>query len=263
MRLLRTATMMTIAAGTTLTAPASITFSVSDTTVAQGEIIAVSMSTSFDTSAFGDGLFAPAGLWGFGGTISSSDPGNVSSSSVLPNALLTLGPVAEANGAQLVRAAAGRSLMDGGLPMSPVTLLTFDLTISPDAPDGPITLTYDGAVVLSTGDRLVTLATSPGPGQITLDAIALELTVSSSTCEPDITTDGANPGDPGFLMPDGQVTVADLSTFVEQWLVQNLAVTDITTDGTNPGDPSFLVPDGQVTVADLSAFVELWLAGCP
>ncbi|MEM1331654.1 MAG: GC-type dockerin domain-anchored protein [Planctomycetota bacterium] len=221
------------------------------------------MSTSFENSGSGEGVFAPAGLWGFGGTISSSDPTNVSSSSVLPNAMLTLGPVAEANGAQLVRAAAGRTLLDGGLPASPVTLLTFDLTISPDTPDGPMTLTYDGAVVLSSGDSLVTLSTAPGPGQSTLEALALVLTVSSSTCDPDITTDGANPGDPSFLVPDGQVTVSDLTTFVERWLVQDVAVADITTDGANPGDPDFLVPDGQVTVSDLSGFVELWLAGCP
>ncbi|MEM1331731.1 MAG: GC-type dockerin domain-anchored protein [Planctomycetota bacterium] len=85
----------------------------------------------------------------------------------------------------------------------------------------------------------------------------------SSPCVPDITTDGANPGDPDFLVPDGAVTVSDLSTFVEQWLASSLTIADITTDGANPGDADFLVPDGAVTVSDLSTFVEQWLAGCP
>ena len=84
-----------------------------------------------------------------------------------------------------------------------------------------------------------------------------------SPCRPDITTDGANPGDPGYGVPDGAVTVADLTYFVEQWIANNAAVADVTTDGTNPGDPGFGVPDGLVTVADLTFFVELWIRGCP
>ncbi|MEM1331388.1 MAG: GC-type dockerin domain-anchored protein [Planctomycetota bacterium] len=82
-------------------------------------------------------------------------------------------------------------------------------------------------------------------------------------CPADITTDGANPGDAGYLVPDGSVTVSDLTAFVEQWLANDLAVADITTDGANPGDAGFLVPDGAVTVNDLTVYVELWLAGCP
>ncbi|MEM1329594.1 MAG: GC-type dockerin domain-anchored protein [Planctomycetota bacterium] len=93
--------------------------------------------------------------------------------------------------------------------------------------------------------------------------IPLEIGDTGPTCVPDITTDGANPGDADYLVPDGAVTVSDLSTFVEQWLAANLSVADITTDGANPGDADYLVPDSAVTVSDLSTFVELWLAGCP
>ncbi|MEM1331739.1 MAG: GC-type dockerin domain-anchored protein [Planctomycetota bacterium] len=101
-------------------------------------------------------------------------------------------------------------------------------------------------------------------GSIFYDTAQLELiTPGGPTCVPDITTDGANPGDAGYLVPDGAVTVSDLSTFVELWLASDTAVADITTDGANPGDASYLVPDGFVTVSDLSTFVELWLAGCP
>ena len=85
----------------------------------------------------------------------------------------------------------------------------------------------------------------------------------SNPCVPDITTDGANPGEPGFLVPDGLVSVGDLTAFVEQWVSGNAAVADITTDGANPGDPGFLVPDGSVSVGDLTAFVEQWVNGCP
>ncbi|MEM1329777.1 MAG: GC-type dockerin domain-anchored protein [Planctomycetota bacterium] len=99
-----------------------------------------------------------------------------------------------------------------------------------------------------------------GDGIVDGDDIAI---IGGPVCLPDITTDGTNPGDANFLVPDGAVTVADLSTFVEQWIALNVAVADITTDGANPGDANFLVPDGVVTVSDLSTFVELWLAGCP
>ena len=37
----------------------------------------------------------------------------------------------------------------------------------------------------------------------------------------DITTSNANPGDPDYKRPDGQVDTADLTTFVEEWVNQN------------------------------------------
>jgi len=82
-------------------------------------------------------------------------------------------------------------------------------------------------------------------------------------CAPDLTTTNANPGDPGFGVPDTVVNGADLSYFVEQWLAGNLSEADFTTTNANPGDPGFGVPDGGANGADLSYFVELWLAGCP
>ncbi|MEM1331472.1 MAG: GC-type dockerin domain-anchored protein [Planctomycetota bacterium] len=85
----------------------------------------------------------------------------------------------------------------------------------------------------------------------------------TAPCNPDVTTDGTNPGDPGYGVPDGSVTVADLTYFVEQWINGVVAVADVTTDGTNPGDPGYGVPDGLVTIADLTYYVEIYLNGCP
>ncbi|MEM1331473.1 MAG: GC-type dockerin domain-anchored protein [Planctomycetota bacterium] len=87
--------------------------------------------------------------------------------------------------------------------------------------------------------------------------------LGSAGCIPDVTTDGSNPGDAEFGVPDGSVTTADLTFFVEQWINGAAAIADVTTDGTNPGDAQFGVPDGSVTTADLTFFVEAWVAGCP
>ncbi|MEM1329175.1 MAG: GC-type dockerin domain-anchored protein [Planctomycetota bacterium] len=112
-------------------------------------------------------------------------------------------------------------------------------------------------------DELTTFDTGSG-GDFIVDYGAIEAVGDSpEPCFADITTDGANPGDSVFLVPDGAVTVGDLTTFVEQWIAGDTAIADVTTDGANPGDAGFLVPDGSVTVGDLSAFVEQWLAGCP
>ncbi|MEM1329763.1 MAG: GC-type dockerin domain-anchored protein [Planctomycetota bacterium] len=79
----------------------------------------------------------------------------------------------------------------------------------------------------------------------------------------DVTTDGTNPGDPNYGIPDNLITVSDLTFFVEFWIATDASVADVTTDGTNPGDPAYGTPDGAVTVSDLTFFVEFWIAGCP
>lgn len=79
----------------------------------------------------------------------------------------------------------------------------------------------------------------------------------------DITTTNTNPGDTGYGSGDGVIDGADISYFVEQWLVRNLGVADITTTNTNPGDAGYGSSDGLIDGADLSFYVESWLAGCP
>ncbi|MEM1330593.1 MAG: GC-type dockerin domain-anchored protein [Planctomycetota bacterium] len=100
-----------------------------------------------------------------------------------------------------------------------------------------------------------------------LDAAADYARNTLSTCPDaptaDLTTDGTNPGDPGYGEPDGAVTVSDLTYYVEFWISGDLTVADVTTDGTNPGDASYGIPDGSVTVIDLTYFVELWISGTP
>ncbi|MEM1329566.1 MAG: GC-type dockerin domain-anchored protein [Planctomycetota bacterium] len=81
-------------------------------------------------------------------------------------------------------------------------------------------------------------------------------------CAADLTTEGANPGDAAYAVPDGSVTVTDLTYFAERWIMNDQAVADLTTDGTNPGDAGYEEPDGSVTVTELTYFVERWIAGC-
>ncbi|MEM1331698.1 MAG: GC-type dockerin domain-anchored protein [Planctomycetota bacterium] len=85
----------------------------------------------------------------------------------------------------------------------------------------------------------------------------------SSGCLADTTTDNANPGDADFGVPDGEVTIFDLTFFVEAWVGGDNTIADVTTDNANPGDAGFGTPDGAVSVSDLSFFVEQWVAGCP
>jgi len=77
----------------------------------------------------------------------------------------------------------------------------------------------------------------------------------------DITTQGAGVGDPGYGVPDGQVTAADLNYYVNAWVAGDLGIADITTQGASSGDPNYGVPDGQVTAADLNFYVNAWVAG--
>ena len=99
-----------------------------------------------------------------------------------------------------------------------------------------------------------------------LDAFLIRQTGCSgaAACSPaDVTTQGAGAGDPGFGVPDGQVTAADLNYYVNAYIVADLAIADVTTQGAGSGDPGYGVPDGAVTAADINYFVNLWVAGCP
>jgi len=82
-------------------------------------------------------------------------------------------------------------------------------------------------------------------------------------CVADVTTQGAGPNDPGYGVPDGLATAADLNFFVNFWIIGAASTADITTQGAGEGDPGYGVPDGQVTAADLNYFVNAWIAGCP
>jgi|GEM_PF-1341350 len=105
-------------------------------------------------------------------------------------------------------------------------------------------------------------ASSPRAGAIYYDAATL--TAAPTACgAADLTTQGAGTGDPGYGVPDGQVTASDLNYFVNAYVVGDASIADITTQGAGSGDPGYGVPDGSVTAADLQYYVNLWVAGCP
>ena len=85
----------------------------------------------------------------------------------------------------------------------------------------------------------------------------------SVACSPaDLTTTGAGSGDPGYGVPDGSVTAADINFYVNLYTASDPAA-DVTTTGAGVGDPGYGVPDGSLTAADIQYYVNLWVAGCP
>ena len=72
-----------------------------------------------------------------------------------------------------------------------------------------------------------------------VDALLMQL--NPPPCPPDVTTAGAFEGDPGFGVPDGAVTGADLNYFVNFWVDSGPAA-DVTTQGAGPGDPGLRSP---------------------
>jgi len=79
----------------------------------------------------------------------------------------------------------------------------------------------------------------------------------------DVTTTGAGLGDPGYGVPDDEITAADINYYINAWVAQDGPIADLTTTGAGVGDPGYGVPDGQVTGADVNYYVNLWIAGCP
>lgn len=130
-----------------------------------------------------------------------------------------------------------------------------DLRVDPV--DGTVWLARDGSVFKLAADGSV-LAEYQQDGVVP-DTLAIQYT--EPICAADVTTSNRNPGEPGYGLPDGQVDGADLSRFVEAWLI-GLPVSDVSTLNTNPGDAGYGVPDGLSGGNDLSYFVEAWLAGC-
>ena len=77
----------------------------------------------------------------------------------------------------------------------------------------------------------------------------------------DVTTQGAGVGDPGYGVPDRQITAADLNYFVNAWVAGDTGIADVTTQGAGAGDPGYGLPDGLITAADLNYFINDWVAG--
>jgi|GEM_PF-2861517 len=76
-------------------------------------------------------------------------------------------------------------------------------------------------------------------------------------CAADVTTTGAGSQDPGYGVPDGEMTAADLQYYSNLYVAQDLAA-DLTTSGANSGDPGYGVPDGNITAGDIQYYVNLY-----
>lgn len=87
--------------------------------------------------------------------------------------------------------------------------------------------------------------------------------VSGPCSEFDLTTTGAGIGDPGFGVPDGFITGADINYFVNFWVIDDVSIADLTTQGAGIGDPGYGEPDGLVTGTDINYYVNGWVFGCP
>ena len=121
---------------------------------------------------------------------------------------------------------------------------------------------FNAAVV----DSSVTLSLTPAGSATSqdLNGNGIPDECESLACsEADLTTQGAGAGDPGFGVPDGLITAADINFYVNAWFGGDLAIADLTTQGAGAGDPGFGVPDGLITAADINFYVNLWGAGCP
>ena len=232
--------MLALAASLAAGQSASVTVSASDTTVAPGGSITVSIQSDFDTNGAGSGLFGASGFFGFGGTVSATGAaaGDFTASMATLNGDLAFGPVASVgSGAQLATAAAGRGLA-GGLATNPGDLLTFTVDVDANAPTGDVTLDFSGAVVLVEGSNLVTYATDPGLNQQSLTVNSLTITVNAGGCN-----------DADIAMPFGILDLGDIGAFVGGFTSQD-PIADI--DGNEIFD-----------LGDIGAFVSAFTAGCP
>jgi|GEM_PF-1100109 len=156
-----------------------------------------------------------------------------------------------------LRLSAGSPALDAGdADALPADILDLDA----DA-DTAETIPFD----LDNSARLVDDPTpDTGVGSVTdLDLGAYERNAGPTACSPaDVTTTGAGIGDPGYGVPDGSITAADIQFYVNLYVAADPAA-DLTTTGAAVGDPGYGVPDGSITAADIQFYVNLYVAGCP
>ena len=117
-------------------------------------------------------------------------------------------------------------------------------------------VTNDGA------DDIVTIS-SPG-GTLSRSPAGNDVVplVGQGGCRADMTTQSAGQGTPGYGVPDGIITGADIQFYVNLWI--NLAPgADMTTQGAGQSDPGYGQPDGLVTGGDIQFYINMWIAGCP
>ncbi|MEM1331033.1 MAG: GC-type dockerin domain-anchored protein [Planctomycetota bacterium] len=83
-------------------------------------------------------------------------------------------------------------------------------------------------------------------------------------CGPDIASlTGVGTDGRPLYVPDGRVSTADLTAFVEAWLVGDRRIADVTGKAPGARDASPTSPNGIVDLDDLRHYINDWLAGCP
>ncbi|MCW5754769.1 MAG: hypothetical protein KIT24_08710 [Phycisphaeraceae bacterium] len=93
-----------------------------------------------------------------------------------------------------------------------------------------------------------------------LDDISISI-APPPACPADL-SGSADPSDPAYGVPDGNVDAADFFFFLDQFISGNLAVADLT-GSADPSDPSYGIPDGNVDAADFFYYLDIFVAGCP
>ncbi len=157
-------------------------------------------------------------------------------------------------------------LTDGPRPVT-----TADILLSTDSGTTfPTTIAQD--IIATTGIYLWNvpdIATSTARLRIVVrdetdntgaDITDADFTITGTpTCPADLTT-SATPGDPGFGVPDGQVTTDDFFYYITIFAAADPAA-DLTGSSV-PSDPGYGTPDGQVTTDDFFYYVTVFAEGC-
>ncbi|MCC6284384.1 MAG: hypothetical protein IT439_03635 [Phycisphaerales bacterium] len=83
-------------------------------------------------------------------------------------------------------------------------------------------------------------------------------------CPPECPADisgSADPNDPAYGIPDGQVDASDFFYFLDQFTGGNFAVADLT-GSADPNNPAYGVPDGIIDASDFFFYLDLFVQGC-
>jgi len=142
--------------------------------------------------------------------------------------------------------------------------IVIDLYALDSGTDSGVDFTSDNADITPHIPITDFTSTPPFAGTPRLGTFTIELlSVTADGCSvADVTTQGAGVGDPGYGVPDGAITSADIQYDVNLYTAGDPAA-DLTTTGAAIGEAGYGVPDGAVTAADLQFFVNAWVLGCP
>ncbi len=89
----------------------------------------------------------------------------------------------------------------------------------------------------------------------------LRISTADVGCPADL-SGSADPNDPAYGVPDGNIDASDFFYYLDQFVAGNLAVADLS-GSADPNDPAYGVPDGNVDASDFFYYLDLFVAGCP